>query len=177
MGQITAKDKVVLVAGLLAPSAAAMEELIGELETLWGPAAHGSEPLDFDFTDYYAREIGEHLTRRFIAFGTPVAPDTLRETKIAGNELETRLSVGGRRRVNVDPGHLDLSKLIVASTKDATYRVYLGGGIYAQSMLCYERGSYRPWPWTYRDYRTEIAISFFNSVRADYKSRMESRIQ
>lgn len=171
MGIITEKDNVVLVAGLLAPGAQAMEELIRGLETLWGPVAHKSELLDFDFTDYYAREIGPDLKRQFISFGTPVRPETLRETKITSNELEARLSVEGKRRVNVDPGHLDLSKLIVASTKDATYRVYLGGGIYAQSMLWYEKGSYRPWPWTYADYRTGAAISFFNRVRGDYKSK------
>jgi hypothetical protein len=175
MGQIIAKDQVVLVAGLLATSAAAMEEFIGEVEALWGPVAHRSDLLDFDFTDYYERELGPGLKRQFISFGTPVRPETLREAKITSNELEARLSVGGRRRVNVDPGHLDLSKLVVASTKDATYRVYLGDGIYAQPMLWYEKGSYRPWPWTYADYRTEAAISFFNRVRGDYKGRLESR--
>jgi len=170
MGQIIAKDDVILVAGLLASGAQAMEELIGELETLWGPVAHKSGLLDFDFTDYYEREMGAHLTRQFISFEKPVRPETLKEAKITSNELEARLSVEGKRRVNVDPGHLDLSKLIVASTKDATYRVYLDGGLYAQSMLYYEKGSYRPWPWTYADYRTEFAISFFNKVRGDYKS-------
>ncbi len=173
MGRIIAKDNMALVAGLLAPGAAAMGDLIGEVETLWGPVAHRSELLDFDFTDYYEREIGPGLKRQFIAFSTPVRPETLQESKVVSNELETRLSVGGKRRVNVDPGHLDLSKLIVASTKDATYRVYLGGGIYAQPMLWYEKGNFHPWPWTYQDYRTEVAISFFNKVRGDYK--MESR--
>ncbi|MEJ2744363.1 MAG: DUF4416 family protein [bacterium] len=174
MGINIEKDDVVLVAGLLAPSAAAMEGLIRELEKLWGPVGHKSDLLDFDFTDYYAREIGPDLKRQFIAFGTPVRPETLRESKIASNDLEARLSVEGRRRVNVDPGYLDLSKLVVASTKDATYRVYLGEGVYAQSMLWYEKGSYRPWPWTYADYRTEVAISFFNKVRMDYKGELES---
>jgi len=171
MGTTVEKSNVILVAGLLVPGAGAMEELIGEVEKLWGPVSHRSEIFDFDFTDYYEREIGPHLKRQFVAFDTPIRPDALRESKIMSNELEARLSVGGRRRANVDPGYLDSSKLVVASTKDATYRVYLGEGIYAQPMLWYEKGSYHPWPWAYPDYRTAFAISFFNRVRMDYRSK------
>jgi hypothetical protein len=173
MGTAIEKGNVILMAGLLAPGAPAMEDLIGEVEKLWGAVEHRSELFDFDFTDYYEREIGPHLKRQFVAFGTPIRPDTLRESKIVSNELEGRLSICGRRRANVDPGYLDLSKLVVASTKDATCRVYLGEGIYAQPMLWYEKGSFQPWPWTYPDYRTAAAISFFNSVRADYKAKAQ----
>jgi len=171
MGTMVEKGNVILVAGLLVPHEEAMEALIRESEKLWGPVSHRSEIFDFDFTDYYEREIGPHLKRQFVAFDTPIRPDTLRESKIMSNELEARLSVGGRRRANVDPGYLDLSKLVVASTKDATYRVYLGEGIYAQPMLWYEKGSYHPWPWAYPDYRTAFAISFFNKVRTDYRAK------
>ncbi len=171
MGIPAEAGNVILVAGLLARREEAMEGFIGESEKIWGPVSHRSEIFDFDFTDYYEREMGPRLRRQFIAFAPTVRPDALRELKIMSNELEARLSIGGGRRANIDPGYLDLSKLVVASTKDATYRVYLGGGIYAQPMLWYEKGSYHPWPWAYPDYRTSLAISFFNKVRMDYRAK------
>ena len=170
MGEIKPKGKVILVTGFLFSDLKVHDELLRELEGLWGPVGRRSDVLPFDFTSYYEDEMGPHLKRQFIAFADLFEAEGLRGTKIASNVMEENLSIEGRRRVNIDPGFLDLSKIVVASTKDATYRVYLGEGIYAQSMLRFEKGSYRPWPWTYPDYRSEAAISFFNSVRADYRA-------
>jgi hypothetical protein len=163
----------VLVAALLVRDQGLLEAAVCEIARFWGPVIRRSELLDFMFTDYYDAEMGSPLIRQFASFGTPHRPEELREWKVASNALEGRLAVDGRRRVNIDPGYLDMSKVVVASTKDATYRVFLGQGIYAQPMLRYEKGSFRPWPWTYPDYRTREAISFFNNVRADYRAGMQ----
>ncbi len=172
MGAIRNKERVILVAGLLLKNDEALRQLLEkELEKLWGPMSHGSEEVDFSFSDYYEKEMGVKLKRRFVAFQEPFYAGNLLQAKLNSNEIEERLAISRKRRVNVDPGYLDLSKVVVASTKDATYRVYLGEGIYAQSMLRYEGGSYHPWKWTYPDYRSEMAIAFFNRVRSDYKRR------
>ncbi|MCX6357700.1 MAG: DUF4416 family protein [Candidatus Aureabacteria bacterium] len=170
MGRTVEKEAVVLVAALLARDDAALARLHRELQDPWGPISFSSGPMPFDFTGYYAKEMGDGLRRQFIAFARPVSAGTLRGAKIESNWIEERLSAGGMRSVNIDPGYLDLAALVVASTKEATYRVYLGEGIYAQPMLYFERGSFRPWQWTYRDYRVESTIAFFNQVRERYKT-------
>ena len=170
MGAIRKKERVILVAGLLLRDEEALRELLEkELERLWGPISHRSEEVDFNFSDFYEKEMGPKLKRQFVAFQEPFYAGGLLQAKLNSNEVEDRLVISGGRRANVDPGYLDLSKVVIASTKDATYRVYMGGGIYSQSMLRYEGGSYHPWAWTYPDYRSEMAISFFNRVRSDYK--------
>jgi hypothetical protein len=169
MGMPRGKEPVVRVAALLSPAGDDPGRLLESLEALWGPLARVSEPVDFRFTRFYEREMGPGLARRFAAFANPAPADSLREWKTAGNALEAEYAVRGSRRANVDPGYLDLNAVVVASVKDAAYRVYLGRGIYAQPMLRFEAGSFRAWPWTYPDYATPSAIGFFNAVRAGYR--------
>jgi hypothetical protein len=169
MGMPGEKGPVVRVAALLSPAGEEPGPLLDSIEGLWGPLKSVSEPMDFRFTSFYEREMGTGLARRFLAFADLAPADGLRAWKLASNALEARLAVHGGRRANVDPGYLDLGTVVVASVKDAAYRVYLGGGIYAQPMLRFEAGGFRAWPWTYPDYATHTAIGFFNAVRAGYR--------
>ena len=43
------------------------------------------------------------------------------------------------RPLNLDPGYLTLAKLVLASTKDGSHRIYLGEGIYAEVTLFFHR--------------------------------------
>ena len=72
------------------------------------------------------------------------------------------------RSVNIDPGYLDRMRLVLATTKDCSHRIYLGQGIYGDIELMYRSGSFVSLEWTYPDYRAELAIEFFNKVRSVY---------
>ena len=173
MGDIQTPRMVKLICGLLAAGAGRLERGQAPLAGRFGPVDFESETFPFNFTSYYVKELGKGILRRFIAFKNLVDPGELAAIKLETNRLEEELSEEGRRTVNLDPGYLDLSKLVLATTKDATYRVYLGRGIYAQSTYYFQDGSYRPWEWTYADYRTPAAIDFFNRVRGDYKRELK----
>lgn len=61
-------------------------------------------------------------------------------TLLAATELPTqaienkfRDPLSGGRRVNLDPGYIDLLKVVLASTKNANQRNYLNSGIYAEA--------------------------------------------
>jgi hypothetical protein len=70
-----------------------------------------------------------------------------------------------KRTLNLDPGYLSLAKVVLASTKDYSHRLYLGRGIYGEVTLFFKDKSYNPYPWTYPDYRTPEYINFFNQMR------------
>ncbi len=171
MGKIELPYPVKLICGLLAGDlewlSRAKEILIGK----FGPIGHESEGIPFDFTAYYQKELGLDIIRQYISFEDLIDPGDLASIKLTTNRMEEDLSEDGVRKVNLDPGYLDLSRMVLATTKDATYRVYLADGISGQSTYYFERGTYRPWQWTYADYRTDTAIEFFNRVRGDYKRR------
>jgi len=155
----------------------AREELFAaaraELCEFYGPVDHISPVWPFDFTSYYADEFGENLLRQFFAFAELIDPARLPEIKLFTNTLELQLALQGKRQANLDPGYVDLSKLVLATTKNHQHRIYLGRGIYAEVTLRFTRGSFRPWEWTYPDYRTEHYVQFFNEVRRTYLEQLK----
>lgn len=172
MGKIKIPQPVKMISGLLAKNEEWLEMGRAALAGRFGPVDLASETVPFNFTSYYEKELGKNVLRRYLSFEKLIPPGELASVKLATNELEAGLSGGGLRKVNLDPGCLDLSKLVLATTKDATYRVYLGEGIYGQSTLFFKDGSFRPWEWTYPDYRQESAIAFFNRAREIYKKQL-----
>ena len=86
-------------------------------------------------TDYYAPEMGEELCRVFVTVHEPVDPALLADIKLETNRLEELFATDGRRRVNIDPGLMALSRFVLASTKDSSHRVPLRDGIYAEITL------------------------------------------
>ena len=128
-----------------------------------------SEPLPFDFTDYYEREMGKGLWRRMVSFGPLIGPEQLGAVKRWANTQEGQtLNEEKGRRVNIDPGYLAASKFILATGKDYTHRIYLGGGIYADLTLIFQKGSFSPLPWTYPDYASEPLLGILNLLRKHY---------
>jgi hypothetical protein len=67
-----------------------------------------------------------------------------------------------------------LAKLVLASTKDYKHRVYLNQGIYSEVTLFYEDQSYKPWEWTYPDYKSGEYIAIFNRIRDIYAGQIKN---
>jgi len=159
---------VKLVASLFAGSGELLEQAQVRLSQEFGPVDYESELLPFDHTAYYAAEFGEDLKRRFVAFDELVSPGRLAEIKLLTNALEMEWAVEGQRRINIDPGYVSHSKLVLATTKNHAHRVYLGQGIYAEVTLHFRGGTFRAWPWTYPDYASPPLIAIFNRIRELY---------
>ena len=69
------------------------------------------------------------------------------------------------RPVNLDPGIIEASKLILATTKNYSHRIYIGEKMYAEVTLVFDKGSWHPLPYTYPDYRQQCYFDFFDKVR------------
>ena len=135
-------------------------------ERLWGGAALRSEEFSFVHTDYYADEMGAGLKKFFAAFRADSDLGLLPDYKLSAVDMENKLAVDGKRIINIDPGYLAPEKVVVASTKNFTHRIYIGKGIYGDLQLMRQKGSYAPMPWTYADYIRPEAASFFNRLYA-----------
>ncbi|MCM8799902.1 MAG: DUF4416 family protein [Candidatus Omnitrophica bacterium] len=134
-----------------------------------------SEILDFNYTDYYQKEMGGNLKRKFISFEKLISPSKLTSIKRFTNRIEEKLSKDKKRNVNIDPGYINLSKLVLASTKDYRHRIYLNKGIFAEVTLFYQNKSFSPLPWTYPDYKTYPYIEIFNYIRELYKKQIKNK--
>lgn len=165
MGLAREARPVKLIVGMIAPREELFVAARRELTAAYGQVDHTSPIWPFDFTAYYIQEFGENLLRQFLSFVELIDPARLAEVKAYTNALEQEHSLQGRRQINLDPGYVDLSKLVLATTKNHQHRIYLGQGIYAEVTLRYTNKSFRPWQWTYPDYRTDHYVQFFNQVR------------
>lgn len=143
--------------------------LMERLEAHFGPVDLVSRWLPFDFTDYYTREMGTPLYRRMVAFKRLVDQEALPDIKHLTNALETEFTrKGGGRVVNIDPGYLLLERLVLATGKNFSHRIYLRRGIYADLTLMYRKGQFQSLPWTYPDYKDEHLQDFLLKVRNKY---------
>ncbi|OGX32210.1 MAG: hypothetical protein A3G37_00630 [Omnitrophica WOR_2 bacterium RIFCSPLOWO2_12_FULL_46_30] len=165
MGKTKPPPAAKLIIGLIYKQNAVKDKVLDILKRRFGEIDFLSRELDFDYTDYYYPELGRPLKRIFLSFKQLLSEDKLSEIKLYTNKLEERSSRKQKRQINIDPGFLSSGKLILATTKDYSHRVYLGKGIFAEATLFYKDAAFRPWPWTYPDYQSKEYADIFNIIR------------
>ncbi len=175
MGKIRPVLPAALITGITFSSDDVVQNALLQLTGEFGPLAFQSDVFDFTMTDYYAAEMGENLKKRFCCFERPIELGRLPDIKLFTNEIEMDFACGDDdnplRSVNIDPGYVTLSKLVLATTKDYSHRIYIGKGIYGEITLHYMKGDFRSFFHTYPDHQTPLAIGFFNQVRDFVKKK------
>lgn len=161
-------EKVKLISSLFSSEEDLIEKVIEQMEGSLGPVDWVSEKLAFDRTRYYAKEMGWPLCRRFISFSNLITPDSIVDIKLVTNTIENGHLVNRRRKINIDPGYISLERLVLASGKNYSHRIYLRKGIYADLTLVFHAGTFKPLAWTYPDYADEKIIGYFNVIRNGY---------
>jgi len=163
---------VKLICGVMFQPTIDIDAVDSALTELFGLIDSRSDPFDFSFTDYYEKEMGTGLAKRFYSFHKLIQPDSLASIKNKTNGTEAIFSVDNKRTVNLDPGYLEESKLVLASTKNFSHRIYLGDKIWGEVTLRYEKGEFVTHPWTYADYAIPLAFEYFRKVRERYRKQL-----
>lgn len=132
-----------------------------------------SEKIRFDYTSYYCQEMGSPLWRNFISFNKLKSPSELVKFKHFCLKLEKKFKKNNSRTVNIDPGYLSQSKIVLATTKDFSHRIYLSKGIYAETTLFYQKNQYQHFNTTFPDYRTILYKDIFQQIRNIYLSQTQ----
>jgi Domain of unknown function (DUF4416) len=138
------------------------------MEEAWGRIDFLSRERLFDYTDYYEEEMGRPLYRRWAAFQELISQERLPEIKWQALGLEDRWRIDQKRPMNIDPGLITSERLVLATGKNYSHRLYLGKGIFGDLTLVFHKGSFQPLPWTYPDYRDDQVIWMFNKIREKY---------
>ncbi len=148
-------------------------DVLPRLEALLGPADYVSELIPFTQTCYYDAELGAPIFRRILSFAPPLAMDRLAEIKLATNTLERERTTGGRRLFNLDPGYITQERLVLATGKNFSHRVYVGQGIWADLTLIFHKGDWFDLPWTFPDYATPEIKAHLSLLRDRYKTSLQ----
>ena len=169
MGTIKKPNPVKFFIAVLFESSAALEMILPYLEKEFGPIQWKSPIIDFTYTNYY-QEIGEKLKRIFLVFQKLIDPGELADRKILTNQLESKTgNTQISRRINLDPGYFDGGKIVLATTKNFSHRVYIGNGIYAEATIRWEKGDFRPFEYTYPDYASKEYRPSLIQIRKLYR--------
>jgi hypothetical protein len=177
MAQIRAPLPVKLFVGVLTSVPSLLPEIEERLSAIFGIIDAVSDVFPFDQTHYYEEEMGAPIKRRFFSFAALIDPSEIAAIKVKTNGLESEIASaypGKQRPVNLDPGYLEQSKIVLASTKNFFHRILLSGGIYAEVTLHYQDGEWKCFPWTFPDYKSAAYRDFFSSLRGIYRDQLSA---
>jgi hypothetical protein len=158
-------EKALLLVGALFSYESVYYETLHLLEQAFGEAVMETPKVKWGPSLYYRDELGDEIYRRFVFFKDLIPQDALAPIKLATNEIENKFSENGKRKINLDPGYITPAKLVLASTKDYSHRIYLKDGIYAEVTLMFQNGCFVPHVNTYNDYKDEKFVRFFHVAR------------
>ena len=175
MSKPTPASPVKLIFSVLAKETELLNETISALSRRYGQPDYVSVMMPFDYTDYYSAEMGENLSRRFLTMEKLIKAETLPDIKLKTNKLEEKLLKDKKRQVNIDPGYLSASHLILATGKGYSHRPYLRDGIYADLTLIFQGGKYFSLPWTYPDYGAEKQKEMLSRIREKYLLQLKTQ--
>lgn len=168
MSEPQTTDPAKLVIGVFLQDKERFAGVFDQLLERFGPVDILSPWFAFDFTSYYAEEMGSPLFRRMMAFERWVDQSDLVEIKLATNAIEKTFHHEGRRVANIDPGYLLRERFVLATGKNYVHRIYIGKGIYADLTLIFQGGKFQILSWTYPDYAQANVIGFLHKVRKKY---------
>jgi len=171
MGKIREPIPMKLFVGMLSAEASLFEACDNILRKEYGSVDFRSEIQPWNRTDYYQEELGTDILRTFIFFEQLMDPAILPMVKIFTNALEKQFATGSgsgtKRRINLDPGYITEAKIVLASTKDFSHRIYVGQNIFAEVTLQYrlQGRTFISLEHTYPDFRSDESIALFNKAR------------
>jgi hypothetical protein len=173
MGVPHPPEKALLFIAVLFSQKDILRSVLPILGERFGEVLLQSPEYAWDHTHYYEKELGTPLFRRFLFFKKAFDPLILPKVKLETNAIESAFTENGKRRINLDPGYIMRSRIVLASAKDYSHRIYLGKGIYGEVALYYKGRRYNPFPYTYYDYRKPECLDMFETAREELKRLKE----
>jgi hypothetical protein len=179
MWQLQAPKPAKLIIGVLAADQECLTAALEAINANFGKTDCVSDVWPFDQTDYYKEQTGENILRQFVSIEKLIDPGKLAKIKLKTNKIEQKLAEQSPsdllRPVNLDPGLIEPSKLVLATTKNYSHRIYLGKKIFAEVTLIFDKGAWRPFDYTYPDYRQDCYFDFFEKVRTRLLEQLKSK--
>jgi hypothetical protein len=180
-----------------------LEQAWSLLEDRFGKIADLSPAFDFVESEYYHATMlspvsppvlspsgslpHAGLKKQLAVFESWYDPASMSEDKLLTNQIETKLGMelvnagtiphGVARPINIDPGYVSMTKLVLASTKNREHRIYLRDGIYAEVTLAFRDQDWQPMPWTYADYQRRDVRDFLKLARSRFSVAVAQRLR
>ena len=179
MWKLSDPKPVKLIIGILAANHNCLHAAADLVSDKFGKVDFSSEVWPFTQTDYYKEQTGPRILRQFISIKRLIEPCLLAKIKSRTNKLEQKLAkklaLPLTRPVNLDPGIIEPSKLVLATTKNFSHRIYIGKKMYAEVTLIFDKGNWRTQFYTYPDYKQQCYFDFFDKVKIRLLEQLKSK--
>ena len=138
-----------------------LDKTISILKNEFGEIKAKSKEYDFNFTDYYENEFGINLKKLILVFEKTIEKQDLIQIRERTGQIEKALSQNNKRSVNIDPGYISKTELVLATKKGKTWKEDLGKGIYAHKILEFKDNEVITFYHTFTDYKLKNNQDFF----------------
>lgn len=164
----------ILFSGFIFKEKEIFEKLKNELIEIWGNILDESLQFSFDITEYYYKEMGKPLIKKFLLFENILSdPSKIVEFKLKSFELEKKYSKDNKRKINIDPGYLNQYQVVITTFKKFSHRIYLGESVYAHLEYIFKKKKPTPLPWTYPDFLKEEYLKLFEKWQRIYLEKIK----
>lgn len=100
-----------------------------------------------------------------VSFKRPVAREELVDMRQRTLGMETRRQRQGAPLIELDPGYVVEFSVVRTSLIEDFHRIYIYGGIFAETLYYFEEFSFCPYSHTETFFRRKGVISAFNDIR------------
>ena len=135
-----------------------------DLERQWGGVDFETEAGSSDGWQPLYGGVARRLVR-FLSFERPIGREELVDIRKRTLGLEAKYQFEGRPLLEIDPGYVTKYSVVRTGLIEDFHRIYLYHGMFAESLLYYEKMSYRPWTHTPDFFRQEDVVTVFNDLR------------
>lgn len=102
---------------------------------------------------------------RVLSFGRPAAREELVDIRRRSLAIETKHQSHGRPLVELDPGYVVEFAVVRTALAEDFHRIYMYGGVFAETLYYFERLSFRPQIHTAQFFRRKEVLGVFNDLR------------
>ena len=152
------------IIAVMYPNNELFEKAKTELIEHFGEIAAQSSEYDFTFTNYYEKEFGKNLKKKFLVFKKNVLKEDLPAIRIMTKNIEDEFRINGNRSVNIDPGFISKDELVMASLKKALFKEQVNS-CYIHKILEFKNNKIVEFTHTFPDYRIKNNQDFFLAIQ------------
>ena len=164
------------IVGILTNNIDLKDHVIHNLADFLGQADYVSDWYEFNQTNFYAAEMGGDLKRCFISFEKLLEPELLYKAKILCNKVEDQFRKDKKRQINLDPGYIDHYKIVLASGKYGGHKIAMVKGCWADFIMMYSKGTWKPMPWCFPDFASGIYDKDLLEIRRRFKTTRQRTV-
>ena len=134
-----------------------------ELISQFGPIEYETE--DYPAGHWLSSYGSSYRSLRILSFERLVKREELVDIRKRTLSIESRYQSKGLPTIELDPGYLSPYIVVRTALDEDFHRIYLYAGIYAESLLQFEKLSFRPFSHTQNYFCQKEIIAVFNDIR------------